>query len=171
INICAKTGTAENKQFLDGKVVQLKDHSLFVCFAPRENPKIVVAVIVENGGFGATWAGPMAYLMVEKYLTDSLRADRVIEADRIAAADLMPSYLTREQFKADSIRAFKWFEMTKDSSYIDKYVFENKEQNMDHLMVLEHDKKPVPSKRRQKELFTLFIEDKQARKKYFTYTA
>ena len=121
INICAKTGTAENKKVIDGKVVQLKDHSLFVCFAPRENPKIAVAVIVENGGFGATWAGPMAYLMVEKYLTDSLRADRVKEVDRIAAANLMPSYLTREQFKEDSIRAFKWFEMTKDSSYIDKY--------------------------------------------------
>lgn len=122
INICAKTGTAENKKYLDGKVVQLKDHSLFVCFAPRENPKIAVAVIVENGGFGATWAGPMAYLMVEKYLTDSLRADRVKEADRIAAANLMPAYLTREQFKEDSIRAFQWYEMTKDSSYIEKYI-------------------------------------------------
>ncbi|MGC4037600.1 MAG: penicillin-binding protein 2 [Chitinophagaceae bacterium] len=121
INICAKTGTAENKKVIDGKVVQLKDHSLFVCFAPREDPKIAIAVIVENGGFGATWAGPMAYLMVEKYLTDSLRADRVKEVDRIAAANLMPSYLTREQFKEDSIRAFKWFEMTKDSTYIEKY--------------------------------------------------
>jgi len=122
INICAKTGTAENKRFLDGKVVQLKDHSLFVCFAPREDPKIAIAVIVENGGFGATWAGPMAYLMIEKYLTDSLRADRVKEVDRIAAANLMPSFLTREQFKADSIRAYKWFEMTKDSSYIEKFI-------------------------------------------------
>jgi penicillin-binding protein 2 len=72
INICAKTGTAEN--FHRG--VQQKDHSLFACFAPRENPQIAIAVIVENGGFGSTWAGPMAYLMIEKYLTDSLRAER-----------------------------------------------------------------------------------------------
>jgi penicillin-binding protein 2 len=171
INICAKTGTAENKQFLDGKVVQLKDHSLFVCFAPREDPKIAVAVIVENGGFGATWAGPMAYLMVEKYLTDSLRADRVKEADRIAAADLMPSYLTREQFKADSIRAFKWFEMTKDSSYIDKYVFENNDPGMEQLMKPSNDTNGVPVKQKHKELVTLFVEEKQARKKYFTYSA
>jgi penicillin-binding protein 2 len=122
INICAKTGTAENKQYLDGKVLQLKDHSLFVCFAPREDPKIVVAVIVENGGFGSTWAGPMAYLMVEKYLNDTLRADRLKEVDRIAAANLMPSYLPRLQYKEDSIRAYYWFKLTKDSAYIKNYL-------------------------------------------------
>ena len=76
INVCAKTGTAENKRVIDKKVVQLKDHSLFVCFAPRENPQIAVSVIIENGGFGSTWAGPIAYLIMEKFLTDSLRADR-----------------------------------------------------------------------------------------------
>src|SRR5215831_988869 len=124
IDICAKTGTAQNKRVIDKKVVELKDHSLFVCFAPRENPKIAVSVLIENGGFGATWAGPMAYLLIEKYLTDSLRADRQQEVDRIAAANLMPSYLTREQYKADSIRAFEWFKLTKDSSYIDKYTYD-----------------------------------------------
>jgi penicillin-binding protein 2 len=118
INICAKTGTAENKKVLDGKVLQLKDHSLFACFAPREDPKIAIAIIVENGGFGSTWAGPMAYLMIEKYLTDSLRADRLKEADRIAATNLMPGYLPRLQFKEDSIRAFKWFKITNDSKNI-----------------------------------------------------
>jgi penicillin-binding protein 2 len=128
INVCAKTGTAQNKRVIDKKVVELKDHSLFVCFAPRENPKIAVAVIIENGGFGATWAGPMAYLLMEKYLTDSLRADRQTEVDRIAAANLMPSYLTREQYVADSTRAFQWFKITGDSSYIDKYTFLNEWQ-------------------------------------------
>jgi penicillin-binding protein 2 len=125
VNVCAKTGTAENKQYLDGKVIQLKDHSLFVCFAPRENPRIVVAVIVENGGFGATWAGPMAYLMVEKYLKDTLRADRLKEVDRIAAANLMPSYLPRLQYKEDSVRAYYWFNLTKDSAYIKNYIPRN----------------------------------------------
>ena len=110
------------RSILDGKVVQLKDHSLFVCFAPREDPKIVVAVIVENGGFGATWAGPMAYLMVEKYLKDTLRTERLKEVDRIAAANLMPSYLPRLQFKEDSISASGWFKITKDSAYIKKYI-------------------------------------------------
>lgn len=122
INICAKTGTAENKMVLDGKVVQLKDHSLFACFAPMEDPKIAVAVIVENGGFGATWAGPMAYLMVEKFLKDSLRADRKAEVKRISKENLMPSYLPRLQYKEDSVRARFYFNLTKDSSYIKKYL-------------------------------------------------
>jgi penicillin-binding protein 2 len=122
IDICAKTGTAENKIVLDGKIIQLKDHSVFGCFAPMEDPKIAVAVIVENGGFGATWAGPMAYLMIEKYLTDSLRADRKVEVDRISNANLMPAHLPRLQFKEDSVRARFYFNLTKDSSYIKKFL-------------------------------------------------
>ena len=122
IDICAKTGTAENKMVLDGQVLKLKDHSVFACFAPKENPRIAIAVIVENGGYGATWAGPMAYLMVEKYLTDSLRADRLKDVDRIASANLMPGYLPRLQYKEDSARAYYWFNITKDSNYIRKYL-------------------------------------------------
>jgi penicillin-binding protein 2 len=133
INICAKTGTAENKLVLDGKVVQLKDHSVFGCFAPMEDPKIAIAVIVENGGFGATWAGPMAYLMAEKYLTDSLRADRKTEVDRISNANLMPSYLPRLQYKEDSVRARFYFNLTKDSIYIKKYLHKNNTLPVDPL--------------------------------------
>jgi len=122
INMCAKTGTAENYRIIDGKRTKLKDNSLFVCFAPRENPKIVVAVVVENAGFGATWAAPIASLLVEKYLNDTLRAERVKEVDRIATANLMPGWLVREQFKQDSIRAFDWFQLRKDSAIIRKYL-------------------------------------------------
>nr|WP_315199765.1 penicillin-binding protein 2 [uncultured Flavobacterium sp.] len=68
IDICGKTGTAENFAKIDGKRVQLKDHSIFVAFAPKDNPKIAIAVLVENGGFGSTIAGPIASLMIEKYL-------------------------------------------------------------------------------------------------------
>ena len=46
-----------------------KDNSVFICFAPQDNPKIAIAAYVENAGFGATWACPIASLMVEKYLT------------------------------------------------------------------------------------------------------
>jgi penicillin-binding protein 2 len=122
INICAKTGTAENYRIINGKRTQLKDNSMFVCFAPRENPKIAIAVIVENGGFGSTWAAPMASLLLEKYLNDTLRAERIIEVDRIANANLMPAWLEREQYKSDSIRAYNWFKRTKDSSAIRKYL-------------------------------------------------
>ena len=64
----------------------------------------------------------MAYLMIEKYLTDSLRADRAKEVDRIAAANLMPGYLPRLQYKEDSVRAYFYFNLTQDSNYIKKYL-------------------------------------------------
>lgn len=64
MEFCAKTGTAENPHG--------KDHSVFVAFAPRENPKIAIAVLVENAGFGSEWAGPIAVLMMEKYLKGSI---------------------------------------------------------------------------------------------------
>ena len=68
IEICGKTGTAENFAKINGKRTQLEDHSIFVAFAPKDNPKIAIAILVENGGFGATIAGPIASLMIEKYL-------------------------------------------------------------------------------------------------------
>lgn len=61
IEICGKTGTAQNPHG--------KDHSVFFAFAPKQNPKIAIAVVVENAGFGATWAAPIASLMLEQYLT------------------------------------------------------------------------------------------------------
>lgn len=64
IIVCGKTGTAQNPHG--------KDHSVFFAFAPRENPKIAIAVVIENAGFGATWAAPIASLMIEKYLTDTI---------------------------------------------------------------------------------------------------
>ena len=68
IEICGKTGTAENFAKIGGVQTQLSDHSIFVAFAPRQNPKIAIAVFVENGYWGARWAGPIATLMIEKYL-------------------------------------------------------------------------------------------------------
>lgn len=64
IEVCGKTGTAENPQGAD--------HSVFIAFAPKVNPKIAIAVYVENAGWGGSWAAPIAGLMIEKYLTDSI---------------------------------------------------------------------------------------------------
>lgn len=61
IEVCGKTGTAQNPHG--------KDHSVFFAFAPKNNPRIAIAVVVENSGFGATWAAPIASLMMEQYLT------------------------------------------------------------------------------------------------------
>ena len=73
INIAAKTGTAENFIRVNGKRMQLTDHSIFVAFAPVEDPKIAIVVVVENGYFGARIAGPIASLMIEKYLTKNVK--------------------------------------------------------------------------------------------------
>ena len=78
IPYCAKTGTAQNSG---------KDHSVFVCFAPKDNPKIAIGILIENAGFGSTYAGPIARLMMEKYLKGKItRPDlekRMLEADLI----------------------------------------------------------------------------------------
>lgn len=65
ISICGKTGTAENSQ-RGGE-----DHSVFFAFAPKDDPKIAIAVYVENGGWGATFGAPIASLMIEKYIREN----------------------------------------------------------------------------------------------------
>lgn len=72
IEICGKTGTAENFAKINGKRIKLQDHSIFVAFAPKDNPKIAIAVFVENGYWGARWAGPITTLMIEKYLNKKI---------------------------------------------------------------------------------------------------
>jgi len=67
IIICGKTGTAQNPFG--------EDHSIFVAFAPKEDPQIAIAVYVENVGFGSTFAAPIASLMIEKYLTGEVKRD------------------------------------------------------------------------------------------------
>lgn len=68
IEVCGKTGTVENFIKVGTKRVQLADHSVFVAFAPKDDPKIAIAVFIENGAWGARWAAPITSLMIEKYL-------------------------------------------------------------------------------------------------------
>jgi len=68
IVICGKTGTVENTKG--------KDHSTFIAFAPRDTPKIAIAVYVENGGYGSTYGGPISSLMIEKYLRGHIKGNR-----------------------------------------------------------------------------------------------
>jgi penicillin-binding protein 2 len=86
------------------KEEKLEDHSWFVCFAPRENPRIAVAVIVENAGFGATWAGPIASMVMEKYLNDTLSTERLKDFDRIAAKEIILPVVKQKRMRLDSIR-------------------------------------------------------------------
>ena len=79
LDVCGKTGTAQNPRGAD--------NSVFICFAPMDNPKIAIAAYVENGGFGATYAAPIASLMVERYLKGTVT--RTALEERMIKADLM----------------------------------------------------------------------------------
>ena len=81
IEMCGKTGTVQNPHG--------KDHSVFVAFAPRDNPKIAIAVVVENAGFGATWSAPIASLMVESFINKSITRPKAY-IDRLTEANLLP---------------------------------------------------------------------------------
>ena len=71
LDVCGKTGTAQNPRG--------RDHSTFLSFAPRDNPRIAISVYVENGGFGAAAALPIASLIEEYYLTDTIRRPELLE--------------------------------------------------------------------------------------------
>lgn len=86
IEMCGKTGTAENPHG--------QDHSIFIAFAPKDNPKIALAIIVENGYWGSRWAAPIASLMVEDYLTGEITRDALYE--RMVNGSLSDEY--REQY-------------------------------------------------------------------------
>lgn len=81
VEMCGKTGTVQNPHG--------ENHAVFFAFAPKDNPKIAIAVFVENAGYGGTWAGPMASMLVEKYLKDTITLPQYIQ-DRIFNADLLP---------------------------------------------------------------------------------
>jgi len=91
IEVCGKTGTAENFIRLNGEKTQLTDHSIFVAFAPKENPKIALAVFVENGYWGGRWAAPIASLMIEKYLKGKVK--RTWLENRMLNGSLQNEYL------------------------------------------------------------------------------
>ncbi len=114
IEICGKTGTAENFAKIGGVRTKLEDHSIFVAFAPKDNPKIAIAIMVENGGFGSVIAGPIASLMIEKYLRGKItRTDlekRTLERslqDRYAKLGGLSELVKKEMRIKDSIAKSK----------------------------------------------------------------
>jgi len=109
IVVCGKTGTVEN--YYRGE--KQKSHAFFAAFAPRENPKIAIAVICENAGFGATSAAPIASLMIEKYLKDSIvDPKRKEKIEALSKLNLMPARIYKEARYRDSLMH------AKDTSYL-----------------------------------------------------
>lgn len=91
IEVCGKTGTAENFTRIDGNRTQLTDHSIFIAFAPKKDPKIAIAVFIENGYWGARWAAPIASLMIENYLNGKVK--RKWLENRMFTGSLTEEYL------------------------------------------------------------------------------
>jgi penicillin-binding protein 2 len=116
IAMCGKTGTSEN--YFKGK--KQVNHSWFVAFAPKHDPKIAIAVCVLNSGQGGQYAAPIASLMVEQYLTDTVKRKSLVT--QMASKTIFPGYLKEMRYIQDSTRAFDKFEETGDSTYIMKYL-------------------------------------------------
>ncbi len=104
----AKTGTAQ--------VPQGKDNSIFVLIAPADKPKIVVAAVMEHAGFGATWAGPAATVIAEKYITGELKRDYLYK--KMISSSFMGEY--KRQYVADMKRKGWYKEPPKDSAQMKK---------------------------------------------------
>lgn len=104
----AKTGTAQ--------VPQGKDNSIFVLAAPADNPKIVIAAVMEHAGFGATWAGPAAAVIAEKYLTGDLKREHLYK--KMVNASFMPEY--KRQWDAELKKKGLYKEPSKDSINLEK---------------------------------------------------
>ena len=81
VEVCGKTGTVENKNF--------NDHSVFISFAPMNNPKIAIAVYVEYGTWGSRWAAPIASIMMEKFINDSLSSKSKTMMKKISDAVIL----------------------------------------------------------------------------------
>ena len=81
IEVCGKTGTAQNPHG--------ENHSVFIAFAPKNNPKIAIAVFVENSGYGGSWAAPIASLMIEKYIAGDISKKRKYIEKRMLEGDLI----------------------------------------------------------------------------------
>lgn len=88
MKVCGKTGTAENPHG--------EDHSVFIAFAPKDNPKIAIAVFVENGGYGARYGAPISSLMIEKYLNKEIHPSRQYLEERMIQADLNKRFRKQE---------------------------------------------------------------------------
>ncbi|WP_185863260.1 penicillin-binding protein 2 [Blattabacterium cuenoti] len=112
IRMAGKTGTSQNFIKVNHKTASLPDHSIFILFAPVEDPKIAISVIIENGGFGSRWAGPIASLIAEKYIKNSVNRKNLEK--KIMTSGLKHVY--------NSIAKMKKL----NNSYIKKYIDKKK---------------------------------------------
>ncbi len=154
ITVCGKTGTVENYY----KGVKQKSHAFFAAFAPRENPQIAIAVICENAGFGSTSAAPIASLMIEQYLRDSIGGEqRKARVEQLANLDLMPARINQEIRYRDSLMHSKdpsyllekgYIKSIKDTMRIEK---DKETEQLEERRVTKKEEKMPPSQGRNQD--------------------
>jgi penicillin-binding protein 2 len=122
IAICGKTGTAQNPHG--------EDHSVFLAFAPRNNPKIAIAVYVENAGFGGVWAAPIASLMIEKYLRGYIADEKRKDMEKeVAAKNFMQIFDKKKAKEATEKATQKTKPKTKETEKQATNLLKNPSQN------------------------------------------
>ena len=169
IVMCGKTGTVQNSAKINGKMVPQQDHSFFGAFAPRNNPKIAIAVICENAGQGAWAAAPIASLLIEKYLRDSIKGqERQEMLEEFIKKNLTPQRYRLEIAKRDSLKLIKenllllQQRMNKEESDTT-----DSEQNSDtDIKIVPVPKKKVPVPLKKTESTPALISDEKRNKKY-----
>ncbi len=154
IEMCGKTGTVENYARVNGRVEKQVDHSFFGAFAPKNNPRIAIAVICENAGQGAWAAAPIASLMVEKYLRDSIGSpERKAMEVEFTNKNLIPKLMRIQMAQRDSlkqareIRLLQQKQLKEANDSID--AAENTETVMDIPLPVSN-KTPVPANNNDK---------------------
>jgi penicillin-binding protein 2 len=135
IIMCGKTGTAQNQ---GGEA-----HSVFVAFAPRENPKIAIAVVVENSGEGAHWAAPIASFIVEQYLKGSISAresgitvEHFENANRLPDSALYYSRFRKKALPSDTVKKHKQDSLKKQTKGLKGASRQNKKDSSTRLLAL-----------------------------------
>jgi len=152
VAVCGKTGTVENYAIINGNKQKLDNHSVFVCFAPKDDPKIAIAVVVQNSGYGATWAGPVASLMMEKYLTDSIKRKPL--EDRMTNTRIIKPYI----YYLDSMQRIK--DRLRDQlRYADKRTADSVKKNRDTMLVREILNNYIPASLQARKPEDIIIRD------------
>ncbi|HTB52648.1 MAG TPA: penicillin-binding protein 2 [Ferruginibacter sp.] len=148
IVVCGKTGTVENYIGLEKQ----KSHAFFAAFAPRSNPKIAIAVICENAGFGATSAAPIASLMIEQYLKDSIpEPDRKVLVETLANTNLIPPRIAKAMKAQDSLIHLKDADNISSGGYLnsirDTIGLDNDDEDYTIIKTKESVKAATPAKK------------------------
>lgn len=164
ITVCGKTGTVENAY----RGEKQKDHAFFGAFAPRENPQIAIAVMCENAGFGATSAAPIASLLIEQYLKDSIPGnDRKAMVEQVSKMNLIPPLMRRAMAAQDSIRQIRQLEAAKKAVRDTAIIEEGDPAETDSVPApVNNEPAPRPAKNKKQVVAAVLPDERRKTVKY-----